>query len=359
MTDPSSNALAVAVARTVAAALVAGAWLTVAGIVQAHGPTPDVPPTAGSLLLGWTFEPLPTLGVALAAGTWWWAIRRVRAAHPANPVPRRRSVAFGLGLAAIAMALLSGIDTYDTTLFSVHMVQHVLLALVAAPLIALAAPITLLLRVATPPVRRRWILPVLHSRAMRVLAFPVVAWVVFAVVMWASHFSPLFEAALEDPLIHDLEHLLFLGSALLFWWPAVAQDPAPWRMPHPVRAMYVFLQMPQNTFLAVVILGATTPLYPHYATLVRDWGPTPLEDQQAAAGIMWLAGDAIFLVAIIAILYGWMRRETQDEGRADRRAEGELGQIREREARLAERLAREAAGVTEVVGDQSGSGVAR
>ena len=176
------------------------------------------------------------------------------------------------------------------------MVQHVLLALVAAPLIALAAPITLILRVASPATRRRWILPVLHSRVVRVLAFPVVAWVVFAGVMWVAHFSPLFDAALEDPLVHDLEHALFLGAALLFWWPAVALDPAPWRMPHPARALYVFLQMTQNTFLAVVLLNATTVLYPHYATLRVPWGPTPLEDQRLAAGIMWLAGDAIFLV---------------------------------------------------------------
>ena len=78
---------------------------------------------------------------------------------------------------------------------------------------------------------------------MRVLAFPVVAWMLFAGVMWVSHFSPLFDAALEDPLVHDLEHALFLGAALLFWWPAVALDPAPWRMAHPARALYVFLQM--------------------------------------------------------------------------------------------------------------------
>ena len=108
----------------------------------------------------------------------------------------------------------------------------------------------------------------------RILAFPVVAWIIFASVMWVSHFSPLFDAALEDPLVHDLEHALFLGAGLLFWWPAVALDPAPWRMPHPARALYVFLQMPQNTFLAVVILSAPAVLYPHYATLVRTWGPT-------------------------------------------------------------------------------------
>ena len=328
-------------------------WLTAVPSVRAHGETPDVPPSAATLLLGWTFEPLPTLGIALAVGWWWWAVRRVDRAHPANPVPRRRSVAFGLAMTALAFALLSGIDTYATTLFSVHMVQHVLLALVAAPLIAYAAPITLLLRVSSPATRARWVLPVLHSRVVRFLAFPVVAWLIFAGVMWAAHFSSLFDAALEDPLVHDLEHALFLGSALLFWWPAVAQDPAPWRMPHPMRAFYVFLQMPQNTFLAVVILGATAALYPHYATNQRAWGPTPLEDQQAAAGIMWLAGDAIFLVAILAIIAGWMRSEAREAARHDRRAVAEMVDIRAREVRLAERRARERDEA------QSGSGAAR
>lgn len=329
------------------------AWLAAAPVVAAHGSTPTEPPTLVSLLLGWTFEPVPSLGIVVALGGWWWAVRRVNAAHPGNRVPRRRSVAFGLGMAAVALALLSGIDTYDTTLFSVHMVQHVLLTMVAAPLIALAAPITLLLRVAAPGARRRWILPVLHSRAVRVLAFPVVAWIAFAAVMWVSHFSPLFDASLEDLLIHDLEHVLFLASALLFWWPVVALDPAPWRMPHPVRAMYVFLQLPQNTFLAVVLLGATNVLYPHYATTGRSWGPTPLADQQTAAGIMWIVGDVIFLIAIIAILYGWMRSEARDADRLDRRADPERDAIRVRERQLADRLASEREDA------QSGSGAAR
>ncbi len=324
-----------------------------AGSVAAHGLTPDEPPTIGNLLLGWTFEPLPTLGI-IAALVWWrWAVGRVNAGHPANPVPRRRSVAFAAGMATIAVALLSGIDRYDTTLFSVHMVQHVLLTLVAAPFIALSAPITLVLRVSSASTRRRWILPILHSRAMRFLSFPVVAWLIFAAVMWVSHFSALFDAALEDPLIHDLEHVLFLGSALLFWWPAMAQDPSPWRMPPPVRALYIFLQMPQNTFLAVVLLNVTHVLYPHYATLGRSWGPTPLEDQQLAAGIMWVAGDVIFLIHIMFAVALWMRVEGTRTARSDRRAVEELADIRLREGRLAERLAREREEA------QPGSGVSR
>jgi putative copper resistance protein D len=315
--------------------------LAVVGPVAAHGPVPVDAPSAASLLLGWTFEPLPTLGIALGVGWWSWAVRRVDAAHPGNPVPRRRTVAFLGGMTALAVALLSGIGAYDTALFSVHMVQHVLLMLVAAPLLALAAPVTLILRVSSSETRQRWILPVLHSRVVRFMAHPVTAWVMFAAMMWAIHFSALFNASLEDPFVHELEHALFLSGALLFWWPAVALDPAPWRMSHPARIGYLFTQMTQNTFLAFVILNANAVLYPHYATLVRPWGMSAIDDQRVAAGIMWIAGDVIFLTAIMAVVVGWMRAEARDEARADRRAGQELAEIRVRERRLAERLADE------------------
>jgi putative copper resistance protein D len=293
------------------------------------------------LLLGWTWEPIPTLAITAIVIWWLWAVRRVDRAHPTNPVPRRRTAAFLAGMLALAFALISGIERYDTSLFSVHMVQHVLLMLVAAPLVALAAPVTLVLRLSSPGTRRRWLLPILHSRVVRFLAHPVVAWVMFATMMWGVHFSPLFNASLEDPLIHDIEHMIFLSGAFLFWWPAVALDPAPWRMSHPARIGYLFTQMTQNTFLAVVILNATTVLYPHYATLVRPWGIAAIDDQRLAAGIMWIAGDAIFLTAILAVVAGWMRAEARNEARDDRRAGEELTQIRIRERRLAERLAEE------------------
>jgi putative copper resistance protein D len=235
------------------------------------------------------------------------------------------------------------------------MVQHILLTLVAAPLIALSAPITLVLRVVSPATRRRWILPILHSRIVRILAFPVVAWLIFAAAMWGTHFTPLFEAALEDPFIHDIEHGIYLVTALLFWWPAVALDPAPWRMAHPVRALYTFLQMTQNTFLSVVLLNTQTVLYAHYGTLVRSWGPPPLIDQGTAAGIMWITGDLIFLTAIMAIIAGWARAESRDAARADRVAAGELAEIRRREERLAERRGL----ATEPEDPQSCSGVPR
>ena len=246
-----------------------------------------------------------------------------------------------LGMLAIAFALISGIARYDTALFSVHMVQHVLLMLVAAPLIAMSAPVTLLLRVSSVETRRRWWLPALHSRVMRFLAHPVVAWILFASIVWATHFSALFNASLEDPIVHQGEHILFLTGALLFWWPAVALDPTSWRMSHPARIGYTFLQMTQNTFLAVVILNASSVLYLHYATITLPWGPAALDDQQLAAGIMWIVGDVVFLTAILGLFLGWMRAEARDSSRADRWADAERVQIRIRERRLAERVAEE------------------
>jgi putative membrane protein len=333
--------------RSVTGGLVGvGAALAMAGPVLAHGPVPADAPGPTTLLLGWTFDPIPTLGIAIAIGWWLWAVRRVDAVHPTNPVPRRRTVAFLGGMAALAVALQSGIGAYDTALFSIHMVQHVLLMLVAAPLIALSAPVTLVLRLSSAETRHRWILPILHSSIVRFLGHPIVAWLMFAIMMWGTHFSPLFDAALEDPLVHEFEHLLFLTGALLFWWPAVALDPAPYRLGYPGRIVYLFTQMTQNTFLAVVILNATAVLYPHYASLGSPWGVVAIDDQRLAAGIMWIAGDAVFLTAILAVVFGWMRAETRNEARADRRADAEMAQIRVRERRLAERLANDRADPT-------------
>ena len=303
-----------------------------AGTVFAHGSVPPEPPGPGTLLLGWSFEqvlvlPLLALGIA-----WWRLIGAVDRAHPDHPVPAIRRWSFFAGLLAIAVALQSGIDRYDTTLFSIHMVQHLILTLVGPPLLALGAPITQLLRAASPATRNRWILPLLRSRPVGVIGHPVVAWLAFASVMWATHFSPVFDVSLEQPLVHDLEHGLYLAAGLLFWWPVLGLDPAPHRMSHPARILYLFLQMPQNSFLAMAILFADSPLYPHYATLGSPYGIDALADQRLAAGIMWFVGDVIFLVAMLAVLAGWMRSEERGAAAAERQADVERGAIREREA---------------------------
>ena len=275
------------------------------------------------MLLAWSIEPHVVLPLAVAWLVYRVAVRRVNAAHPRNPVPRFRVWCWNGGLLVLLIALCSPIATYDTTLFSVHMVQHLLLAMVAAPLLALGAPITLLLRVSSPRTRQKVILPVLHSLPLRIISFPVVTWVSFAAVMWASHFSGLYDASLDNELIHIFEHGLYLFVALLFWWPVVGADPSPWRLPHPARIGYLFLGMPQSSFLGLAIYSAPAVLYAHYATQVRTWGPTPLEDQQLAGVLMWVGGDAVFLVAMILSVAVWLRAEEREGRRLDAKLDRE------------------------------------
>ena len=244
-----------------AGCLVIAGLLAFPAVAAAHGVALPPPSDPLQLLALWSFDPLVQVPLLAAAVAFVSAVRAVNRAHPANPVPRHRTTAFLAGLAVIEVALQSPIEHFDTTLFSVHMAQHILLTMIAAPLIAAGAPITLLLRYARPEVRRRWIVPVLHGRVMRVITFPVVAWVLFAGVLWGTHFSPVFNASLEAPLIHQAEHGAYVLAALLFWWPVVAADPGPWRMAHPLRALYTFLQMPQNTFLALALYSSSADLY--------------------------------------------------------------------------------------------------
>jgi putative copper resistance protein D len=203
------------------------------------------------------------------------------------------------------------------------MVQHLLLAMVVPPLLALGAPVTLLLRASSRDVRRRFLLPILHSRPVRVLAHPIVAWLTFTAVMWISHFSPLFDAALEDEGVHAVEHALFLGAGFLFWWPIVAADPVPWRMGFGARLVYLGLSMPQNTFLGLALYSAESPLYRHYATLERTWGPDPLADQQLAGGLMWAIGDFLFIIPLVLLVAAWLQAEEAEGRRVDARLDRE------------------------------------
>lgn len=300
----------------------------------AHGFAPP-PGSLVSVLLTWQLDWYTLLPLAVAAWLYHWAVTKINRAHPGNRVPRYRSWFWYGGLFTLLIALASPIATYDDTLFADHMIQHLALVFAAAPLLALGAPITLLLRVSSAETRRRVILPVLHSWPVRLIGHPIVTWTLFAAVMWGSHFSGLFEASLDNDAIHVFEHGLYLSSGLLFWWPVVGADPTPWRLPHPARVGYLALGMPQSSFLGLAIFSAPGPIYQHYATLVRNWGPTPLEDQQLAGGIMWLGGDLFFLTAMILAVWVWLRAEEE----AGRLADQKLDRDEARQARLAGRPA--------------------
>jgi putative copper resistance protein D len=302
-------------------ALALSGGLGIPAVALAHGPVPPAP-SWPDVLWAWTFNPLPLAGVTVAAVGYWWLVRRVARRHPRNPVPLYRHWAWGGGLAALVLALLSPIETYSGALLTVHMLQHLLLQFVAAPLLLLAAPVTLLLRAVDQDMRRT-LLAVLHSRLVRVLTFPVLAWFLFAAVNWGWHFSELYDYALEVEWVHVLQHATLFGVALLFWFPVIGADPGPWRLPYPVRLFYLFLAMPQNSFLGVAIMNAGSVLYPHYATLARDWGPDPLVDQQAAGTLMWVWGDLTFILAMLLVIVAWVRTEERRNARDEARADAE------------------------------------
>jgi putative membrane protein len=289
-----------------------------ARIAAAHGVTAPEPTPLG-VLTEWFPDPLPWAAAIVAGGAYLVAVRHVNRTNPRVPIPRWRVAAFLAGLVTILVALASAVDLYAADLLSVHMVQHLLLAMVAPPLLALGAPVTLLLRTASPRARRRLILPVLHSRVVRMVASPLVAWPLFAAAMWFTHFSPLYDAALEDPNLHVAEHMIYLASGVLFWWPVVGADPIPWRLGYGARLAYVALQMPVNAAVGLAIYFAPTVLYPHYATIERSWAPDALVDQQIGGLVMWGAGDLLLLAAVPAVIVAWMRADDRRSRRLDAR----------------------------------------
>jgi len=304
-------------------------------LIPAHGPIP--PELSPESLLYWAWPPVVTVAVVLVGLLWARAIRQVAREHPGNPYPRRRTISFAAALAFLLLALQSGIERYDTTLFSMHMVQHLILLFPVPILLLQAGPMTLLLRVASPRWRAR-ILAVLQSRVVGVISHPLVGWTLLIAVMWGTHLSVMFETALEDEFIHNLEHVLYLSTALLFWAPIFSVDPIRHRLRGGSALAYLITQMPQNSFLGVAIMFSSTPLYPHYVTLQRAWGPTPLEDQQLAGAIMWLVGDALFLAAIFVVLAALAKSEDRPQSRYDEaQTAAAIAEIRRREVLLAER----------------------
>jgi len=293
--------------------------LAAASVALAHGGE-AAEPTLGIILTTWTRDPLPWIGIVVATVAYLAAVRIVNRHHPTNTVPGWRIAAWLGGVAAIAVALLSAVDVYAESLFSVHMVQHLLMAMVAPPLLAFGAPVTLALRVATPGVRRGVLLPLLHSRVVRAVSWPPVGWAIFAAVMWATHFSPLFNAALDNEALHSAEHLLYLVAGALFWWPVIGADPVRWRLSPIGRMVYLASQMPFNTAVGLAIYFAPAVLYPHYAAIIRTWGPDPFTDQQVAGIVMWGIGDVILLGALVLAIAAWLGADEMHSRRAREQA---------------------------------------
>jgi putative membrane protein len=248
----------------------------------------SVPPELGALLGVLIIAALYARGVSQL-----W--QRAGRAHGVRP---GQAVCFTGGLLAILIAMESPLDRLSEDLFAIHMAQHLLLILVAAPLLVLGAPVAPLLW-ALPEASRRtvgaWFR---HSAAL--LTRPQVAFATHSLALWLWHLPVLYEAALTNRGVHILEHLSFLATAVFFWWAIV----------HAARAigvLYVFGLGLQSTVLGALLAFSPTPWYTAHAVSAAAWGLSPIEDQQLAGLIMWVPGSSVYLAAALGLLAAWFR----------------------------------------------------
>ncbi|HTZ85739.1 MAG TPA: cytochrome c oxidase assembly protein, partial [Solirubrobacteraceae bacterium] len=224
-------------------------------------------------------------------------------------------LSFYAGLAVIGLAIFSGIDAYDDTLLSVHMVQHILLLDVAPPLLVLGAPIRLAFA-SVPQRSRRRLARVLHSRAVRALTMPAVGLAIYAAVLLGTHFTGLYELALRDETVHECEHVAYVIAGLLFFAPIIAADPLPQR-PGAVGRLVLFTL----AMLAMVVPGAWLTFthavrYPFYIAPARVLHDSVLADQQLAGMIMIVGGGLTMLALKLAL---FLRDVLAEERRQQRR----------------------------------------
>ena len=266
------------------------------------------------MLANLTFDPAIVFGLAVSGTLYVRADRRVRHERGDRRFPRARRREFLAGLVVIFVALESPIDTGSATSFWVHMVQHLLLTMVAAPLLVLGAPVTLALLAGSPAGRRR-LSAALRRPPLRTLSEPIVAWALFFGVLWGSHFSGLFEASLRSDGIHALEHVAYLVTAVLFWMPIVGRDPSPSAVSYPARILYLFFAMASMAFLGLALLSANHVLYQTYAMV--EGTTKALADQQIGGTLMWVVGMFQIVPALGLVMLAWMRADEREALRID------------------------------------------
>jgi cytochrome c oxidase assembly factor CtaG len=233
-----------------------------------------------------------------------------------------------IGMGSFYFATASGIGAYDTTLLSVHMVQHMILSMLVPLFLALGAPVTLMLR--TLPARpRRWLLAVLHSRLATVMSFAPLTFLLFVISPWALYFTGWYDASLRSEFVHEMMHVHLVLVGSLFFWPLVGADPVPGRVPYPFRMLLIVLTLPFHAFLGVTIMGQETLIGGSwYRALPMSWLPDPADDQHLAGGILWGSGDLIAILFFAVLFIQWARSSMREAAREDRK----LDRLDEQEA---------------------------
>jgi cytochrome c oxidase assembly factor CtaG len=296
------------------------------------GDLAGMPPfTPASVFTEWGIDPILFVATVWVTGLYLLGVWTLRSRGDRWPFGRTLSFVV-LGMGSFAVATSSGLAAYDTTLLSVHMVQHMVLSMGVPLFLALGAPVTLALR--TLPTRpRRWLLAVLHSRVAKVLSFPPLTFALFVLSPWALYFTSWYDASLSSEFVHEMMHVHLVLVGCLFFWPLVGIDPVPGRVAYPFRLLMVFLTLPFHAFLGVTIMAQQELIGGEWYTALHsvpglEWLPTPAADQHVAGGILWGSGDLVGLTFFGVLFVQWARDSMREARREDRR----LDRLEQREA---------------------------
>ena len=276
-----------------------------------------LPPLSGRQLFSTQFDFVPVAMILAALVLYLWGVRRNNALHPRHPWSAGRTAAWIGALVTTAFSIFSFVGVYDGELFWDHMVQHLLLIMVAAPLFAIASPLELAWRATTGPSHVA-VTEVLRSAPAKFFGHPIVAFVLYAVVIPISHLTSWYNLTLERESIHNAEHLVFLVVGYLFWRQIFGVDPNCYRLHPALQFFYLFLAIPIDTFTGLSLSGATHELFPAYFATHRDWGPSYVVDLHVGGDIMWVVGDTLMLWPMIPVALRWMHMDERKAVRVDR-----------------------------------------
>ncbi|MGH9298243.1 MAG: cytochrome c oxidase assembly protein [Acidimicrobiales bacterium] len=286
-------------------------------LAQAANPPAVISPpiTLHQLLTGFQTDPLSLLATAVSFVVLcgYLGFRR-RLQSRGRSWSDWRTASFAVGIVTIFVATGSGLASYDDSNFVLHVVQHLLLMNVAPILLALGAPVTLLLQSSERRATTR-VLKVLHSRPVEALTHPVLVAVLAYVTMLVYFLTPIYTFAAAHPLVHDYVHLHFLLSGCLYWWPVVGLDPTRWRMSYPVRLGYLATGVPINAMIGIALTLNHASIDPRIHTLA---------DTHAGGGVFWGISELILLAGIAVMYVQWSRWDDREAARADRRLDREL-----------------------------------
>lgn len=276
---------------------------------------------------GWTFEPLLAAGIIVAAVLYGLGLRRVTRATPAHRWPVKYTVAYYFGIAAMTVALLGPFGRWDRVMFWAHMTQHIVIMMIAVPLMLLGQPVLLILRTVSPHTRTTYVVPFLRSRVVRFFTHPAVSWVIFGSVLFIVHFTGFYNYALGHLWVHTyVEHAMYVFAAVVYFYPLLGIGPHVKPIDPPMKVASLFLMMLPESMVGFAIWSAGHVLFPHYDTVTdRVWGPgTALLDQRLGGSLMWSSSMIVGVVWILYAAWQWMKAEEVKSKRVDREIAAEI-----------------------------------